>query len=254
MKHNRLSHNATRSDERSATHGLTILLRNRSCIGYIQRAAAPVNTATTADRVLRKKIFIGNTQANSTAGRRQLVDARKGHLIRRYARQSRKIDARIIHCREAGDRHGRCDDRGALAARGLGATRETPAISVSGLEATGTLKVLLKEGVGLKAADMNGKSDPYVIAKCGGQEKKSKVIQRSLNPKWNQTLDFAGKLSDFLESDLVLNVFDKDWVTKDDPLGDATVSLEELRTKVLIETEAELSIKVSRRRHASKVR
>ena len=43
----------------------------------------------------------------------------------------------------------------------------------------GTLKIILKEGIDLKAADVNGKSDPYVIVKCGGQEIKSSVVQRS---------------------------------------------------------------------------
>ena len=46
----------------------------------------------------------------------------------------------------------------------------------------GELKIFLKKGVGLKAADMNGKSDPYVIVHSGRQEKKSKIIKKTLDP------------------------------------------------------------------------
>ena len=52
---------------------------------------------------------------------------------------------------------------------------------------SGVLKILLKKGVGLKAADLNGKSDPYVIVCCGKQERKSKIIKKTLDPVWNQT-------------------------------------------------------------------
>lgn len=37
----------------------------------------------------------------------------------------------------------------------------------------GVLEVLVKRGVGLKAADPNGKADPYVIVHCGRQQKKT---------------------------------------------------------------------------------
>ena len=109
----------------------------------------------------------------------------------------------------------------------------------------GTLKIILKEGIDLKAADVNGKSDPYVIVKCGGQEIKSSVVQRSLNPKWNETLTIYGKMSDFLATDIIVRVYDKDTFSKDDPLGDATVGLhiQELKTLAVLEKEAHLAVK-----------
>ena len=120
--------------------------------------------------------------------------------------------------------------------------------AVAAHDVEGTLRIYLKEGVDLKAADSNGKSDPYVKASCGGKELKSKVIKKDLNPKWYEALDFSGKLSEFLLTDLTLRVFDQDWMSKDDPLGDATVSLQQLRTAVRtadhpLSMEADLSLK-----------
>ena len=117
--------------------------------------------------------------------------------------------------------------------------------------ASGTLKVLLKRGVGLKAADLNGKSDPYVVVKCGGLEVKSRVCPKTLDPVWNETLDFKGTLNSFLSTGMLLRCFDKDWVTRDDPLGDAKLSLAELNSKVhheyevLLPTQGTLYLSVS---------
>ena len=97
---------------------------------------------------------------------------------------------------------------------------------------SGVLKVLLKKGVGLKAADMNGKSDPYVKVNAAKQEKKSKVVKSTLDPVWDEEVSFSGTLNDFLATGLLLKVFDWDSplkMTKDDPLGDVSVSLDALK-------------------------
>lgn len=124
-------------------------------------------------------------------------------------------------------------------------TRESTALGgsfreSSAAESTGTLKILLKKGVGLKAADLNGKSDPYVIVKCGGLEQRTKTIQKTLDPVWNETLDFTGSLQQFLRTGMLLKCFDRDFLTRDDPLGEASVSLGELRRKVHHEYELPL--------------
>ena len=93
----------------------------------------------------------------------------------------------------------------------------------------GVLKVTLKKGTGLKAADMNGKSDPYVIVSSGRQEKRSRTIKKTLDPEWNEVLEFEGNLKDFLSHGLTLKVMGWDRLSSDDPLGDAQVSLEELK-------------------------
>lgn len=86
--------------------------------------------------------------------------------------------------------------------------------------------------VGLKAADLNGKSDPYVIVRAAAVEKKSKVIKRTLDPQWDEVVTLEGSsLTAFLATGLTLRVMDKDRITKDDPLGDVVLTLDELRAK-----------------------
>ena len=90
-------------------------------------------------------------------------------------------------------------------------------------------------------------SDPYCIIKSGRQERKTKIIPKTLNPKWNQTFIlfyffiFSSFffffslffLNNFLNSDIyestseiALEVFDHDKLSKDDYLGTALVSVE----------------------------
>ena len=94
------------------------------------------------------------------------------------------------------------------------------------------LKIMIKRAIGLKAADINvlsrNSSDPYVIIKCGAQEKKSRVVQRSLDPEWNEVLELEGTLEELVSHGLLLKVFDKDTFTKDDPLGEVQVNIDAL--------------------------
>ena len=98
------------------------------------------------------------------------------------------------------------------------------------LNEKGVLSVHLKRGIGLKAIDLNGKADPYVIVSSGSHEKKSRAVKKTLDPEWNEMLEFEGSLKDFLSHGLLLKVMDKDPFTIDDPLGDVQVSLEPLRS------------------------
>ena len=67
------------------------------------------------------------------------------------------------------------------------------------LFSSGVLRVHLKQANGLMSADANGLSDPYVVVQVGQpkQEKKSKIIRETLEPKWNEKYTFKGKLADF---------------------------------------------------------
>ena len=100
------------------------------------------------------------------------------------------------------------------------------------LAGSGVLRVFLKSGVRLKAADLNGKIDPYIIVSTKQQQKKSRVVKKSLNPTWNEELVLSGKLQEILAHGLHLEVFDWDSalkLKKDDSLGDVQVSLNVLR-------------------------
>ena len=92
-------------------------------------------------------------------------------------------------------------------------------------------QVLVLRAMGLRAADLNGKSDPYVIAKAADKQAKTGVIKRNLDPVWNEEVYLDGKLSSFLETGLTLQVYDKDRITRDDFLGEVKVPLHELRTR-----------------------
>ena len=66
-------------------------------------------------------------------------------------------------------------------------------------------------------------SDPYVVIMCGKRTLgTTKVVDKSLNPVWNQTfkLNLDAKAAARLEStELVFAIFDKDKIGANDPMG-----------------------------------
>lgn len=46
---------------------------------------------------------------------------------------------------------------------------------------------MLCQGVDLVGKDIGGKSDPYVILRCGQSQAKSSVKSNTVNPVWNET-------------------------------------------------------------------
>ena len=59
----------------------------------------------------------------------------------------------------------------------------------------GTLVVHLRSATNLRSADRGGSSDPYVKLKVNATEHKSKVIDKSLNPTWDERFEFPGTRS-----------------------------------------------------------
>lgn len=66
----------------------------------------------------------------------------------------------------------------------------------------GKLFVTVIEAADLLASDPNGKSDPFCVVKLGdAQEQATKVINNTLNPRWNQTVsEESASLSDHTSS------------------------------------------------------
>ena len=94
------------------------------------------------------------------------------------------------------------------------------------LHGQGVLRVLVRRASGLKGADRGGtSSDPYVVVKIGAQEQRTRTIMRSLNPVWEQTLEFRGSLSDLLAQSMSLSVKDHDEISRDDHLGNLVLPL-----------------------------
>lgn len=60
------------------------------------------------------------------------------------------------------------------------------------LEALETKDIVfhLVSGFGIRAADSNGKSDPYCIVHLGSHMLSSRVVEKSLEPTWNETFLF----------------------------------------------------------------
>jgi len=84
---------------------------------------------------------------------------------------------------------------------------------------------------GLKAADIGGTSDPYAILRVrGAQVGKTKVIDKTLNPSWKD--DFSHK---FLPTDVLeVNIYDKDKIGKDDPLGNCVIPMNQVFAQLAV--------------------
>jgi len=89
----------------------------------------------------------------------------------------------------------------------------------------GLLLVHLQRGKNLISADINGLSDPYVSFRLGDVTVKSRVVEKSLNPLWNETINIIGDR--IAEKKLICKVMDKDILT-DDFLGEAVVDFSSL--------------------------
>ncbi|KAI4165925.1 MAG: hypothetical protein LQ342_000356 [Letrouitia transgressa] len=85
-----------------------------------------------------------------------------------------------------------------------------------------TIKIV--EAEGLKACDMNGFSDPYVVLGDEYQKRlaKTRVVYRNLNPRWDETVDITtqGPLN------IVATVWDWDVMGDHDCVGRASLKLD----------------------------
>lgn len=92
------------------------------------------------------------------------------------------------------------------------------------------LDVHLKEAQALLAKDACGTSDPYVKFKIDNQiVAKSQTITRTLDPKWDEYFVFP---IDDIHQDLVIKVYDYDYLLSDDYLGSARIPLANLELGV----------------------
>eukprot|EP01065_Artemidia_motanka_P000295 TRINITY_DN10128_c0_g1_i1.p1 TRINITY_DN10128_c0_g1~~TRINITY_DN10128_c0_g1_i1.p1 ORF type:complete len:809 (+),score=198.81 TRINITY_DN10128_c0_g1_i1:86-2512(+) len=83
---------------------------------------------------------------------------------------------------------------------------------------------------GLLPADPGGTSDPFLELSCSfsGKFVKSSVAQRTLSPRWKETLVLTGELGDLqfaATQYLTIRIFDHDKVGANDPLGQCVLSL-----------------------------
>ncbi|RDY14295.1 Synaptotagmin-4, partial [Mucuna pruriens] len=96
----------------------------------------------------------------------------------------------------------------------------------------GVLSVTVISAEDLPVVDLMGKADPFVVLSLKKTEKKLKtrVVNESLNPVWNQTFDFV--VEDGLHEMLIVEVYDHDTFSKE-KIGRVILTL----TKVILEGE-----------------
>lgn len=81
----------------------------------------------------------------------------------------------------------------------------------------GLLRIRVKRGIGLAIRDFRS-SDPYVVIRLGDQKLKTGIIDKNLNPVWNEEMTLSITNPDV---QVDLRVFDHDTFTRDDDMGDA---------------------------------
>ncbi|XP_047342520.1 synaptotagmin-4-like [Impatiens glandulifera] len=120
---------------------------------------------------------------------------------------------------------------------GLDGGDTSDGVRTSGLKrkdviARGVLSVTVISADDLPSVDLMGKSDPFVIliTKKSEQKYKTRVVNNSLNPVWNQTFDFV--IEDALHDLLTLEVWDHDILGKD-KMGKVIMTL----TRAILEGE-----------------
>ena len=81
------------------------------------------------------------------------------------------------------------------------------------------VSVTLISARGLKAADSNGKSDPYAKLHLHKHSHQSQTKYKTLDPEWGEEFFWKGKKGPMLSKPLHIQLFDHDMLSFDDPLG-----------------------------------
>ncbi|CBI33522.3 hypothetical protein AAG906_038439 [Vitis piasezkii] len=81
----------------------------------------------------------------------------------------------------------------------------------------GLLRIHVHRGVNLAKRDVLS-SDPYVIVRMGKQKLKTRVVNKNVNPEWNEDLTLS---VDDTNLPVKIFVYDRDTFSLDDKMGDA---------------------------------
>ncbi|KAG6589542.1 Synaptotagmin-5, partial [Cucurbita argyrosperma subsp. sororia] len=114
----------------------------------------------------------------------------------------------------------------------------------------GWIELVIIEAKDLVAADIGGTSDPYVRVHYGDMKKRTKVMFKTLNPHWNQTLEFPDN-----GSPLVLYVKDHNALLPTSSIGDCVVEYQRLPPNQMADkwiplqgvTRGEIHIQITRK-------
>jgi len=89
-----------------------------------------------------------------------------------------------------------------------------------------TCILTIHQAKNLKKADLTGKPDPYVsvnLTTGGLKETKTKTVKNNPDPVWNETFRFS--IPDLVSKTLLLQIFDWDMLSKNDPIGEIQIPL-----------------------------
>ncbi|CAN8258897.1 unnamed protein product [Cochlearia groenlandica] len=114
----------------------------------------------------------------------------------------------------------------------------------------GLIELVLVEARDLVAADLRGTSDPYVRVQYGEKKQRTKVIYKTLEPKWNQTMEFPDD-----GSSLELHVKDHNTLLPTSSIGSCVVEYQRLKPNETADkwiplqgvTHGEVRVKVTRK-------
>ena len=87
-------------------------------------------------------------------------------------------------------------------------------------------EVVIVEAQNLPIADVTGLSDPYCRISVNSQQKQTRVLNRNLNPRWNQSFAFEDQyFSAWERADVVIEVLDSNIVSASTLLGKRRLEL-----------------------------
>ncbi|CAN6933652.1 unnamed protein product [Brassica oleracea] len=97
----------------------------------------------------------------------------------------------------------------------------------------GLLRLHVIKGFNLAIRDSKS-SDPYVIVRMGQQKLRTRVVKKNLNPEWNEDLTLS--ISDPVLPIKII-VYDRDWFSKDDKMGDAFFHIDSFLEVIRIQNQ-----------------
>eukprot|EP00026_Physarum_polycephalum_P005577 Phypoly_transcript_05612.p1 GENE.Phypoly_transcript_05612~~Phypoly_transcript_05612.p1 ORF type:complete len:602 (-),score=84.00 Phypoly_transcript_05612:29-1834(-) len=92
-------------------------------------------------------------------------------------------------------------------------------------EGAGQLLIEVVEGRALAVKDISGTSDPYCVLKIGKQISKTNIVEKNLDPVWNEAFSFEIITQMY---SFIVEVFDWDALSKDDPMGMVQINMKSL--------------------------
>lgn len=102
---------------------------------------------------------------------------------------------------------------------------------------TNQITVCVVEARGLRDADLFGRSDPYCEVRLSSGDyrnfQRTRKIHGSLNPHWNEEFTFPVTRPE--SEQVILTIYDHDYLSKDDALGTATFSVAQAMTAAKVD-------------------